>query len=127
MIPRLGKPTQLSDEQIECLQEFARFEVSLEQLRFCLKQAMNFDFDAEQGARWMETRFEIPIPGILITKQHIEGALQKRKDGVITEQQLVEWATMILHNHAYELDERDEDTIAQWLNDISFDLRPYSG
>lgn len=36
-----------------------------------------------------------------------------------------ERATMLLMNHAYEFDDKDEDFIAQWLNDISFDLHPF--
>jgi hypothetical protein len=123
MIP--SKPAPLSEAQIECLEKFARFKLSLEELRRCLKGLVEFDFDAEGGTRWMETHFEIPVPGVLITKRHVEDALQKRRNGLIAEQELVEWATMILHNNAYELDEKDEDLIAQWLNDISFDLHPF--
>jgi hypothetical protein len=28
-------------------------------------------------------------------------------------------------NHAYELDEKDNALVADWLNDISFDLRSF--
>ena len=123
MIP--SRPTPLFAHHIECLKKFADFAITLEELRRCLKELMDFDFNSENSARWMETRFEIPVPGVLVTKQHIEEALSKRRQGIITEQELIEWATMILHNHAYELDEKDEDIIAEWLNDISFDLHPF--
>jgi hypothetical protein len=86
---------------------------------------MKFDFDAgAQGSkRWMENNFAAPEPGVLITKWHIENALTKKRNQEITDRQLMEWATMLLMNHGYEFDERDEDLIAEWLNDISFNLR----
>jgi hypothetical protein len=34
----------------------------------------------------------------------------------------VYWATILLVNDAYVLDPGDEDLIADWLNDISFNL-----
>ena len=87
---------------------------------------MRFDFDAaDQGKRWIKNEFIPPEPGVLITKRHIEDALTKKRERKITEGHLVEWATMLLMNHAYEFDEKDEDFIAQWLNDISFDLHPF--
>jgi hypothetical protein len=41
---------------------------------------------------------------------------------LITERDLVEWATFLLLNDAYVLDPGDEDLIAEWLNDISLNL-----
>lgn len=124
MIQRTKLPP-LSEHQTKCLEKFRVFEISLDELRRCLKGIVKFDFDAADGTRWMETHFEVPEPGVLITKKHLEDALAKKRDGLITDRQVIEWATMILHNHAYELDEKDEDLLADWLNDISFDLRPW--
>ena len=117
---------QLNEQELKCLERFAVFEISLDQLRFCLQEVMQFDFDADahEGKRWMETNFIAPEPAVLITKRLLEDALTKKRNGEITDRQLIEWATMILHNHAYELDEKDEDLLAEWLNEISFDLRP---
>jgi hypothetical protein len=119
-----SKPRQLTREELECLKRFAVFEISLEDLRRCLRGVFEFHFNWESGIRTSEDRFLVPKPGIPITRRHIENALDKKRLGLITEQQLVEWATVILHNHAYELDPKDEDLIAGWLNDISFDLNP---
>jgi hypothetical protein len=122
-----SSPRQLTEQELRCLEQFADFEISLDQLRSCLRHVMKFDFDADahEGKRWMEESFVVPEPGVLITKQHIENALTKKRHGKITEGQLVEWATMLLMNHAYEFDGKDEDLIAQWLNDISFDLHAF--
>jgi len=87
---------------------------------------MKFDFDAKanKGTRTMKTNFVVPEPGVLITKQDIEMALTRKEHGKLTEQQLVEWATMLLLNDAYEFDGKDEDFIAERLNGISFGTAP---
>ena len=41
---------------------------------------------------------------------------------MISERDLVYWATILLLNDAYVFDPGDEDLIAEWLNDISFNL-----
>jgi hypothetical protein len=117
----------LTEQEFKCLERFAVFEISLDQLRSCLHHVMKFDFDADAkaGKRWMENNFIAPEPGVPITKWHIENALTKRRNKEITDAQLIEWATVLLMNHGYELDAKDEDLIAEWLNDISFDLRPF--
>ncbi|HWZ41890.1 MAG TPA: hypothetical protein VNW97_00360 [Candidatus Saccharimonadales bacterium] len=82
---------------------------------------MKFNFNAKaEGARLMETKFIVPEPGGLITKQDIDNALAKRKRAEITDKELIEWATMLLLNDAYELDAKNEDLIADRLKDISF-------
>lgn len=116
----------LTEQELKCLERFAVFEISLDQLRSCLRQVIKFDFDADaqEGKRWMENNFVAPEPGLLITKWHIENALAKKRKREISDRRVVEWATMLLMNHAYEFDAKDEDLIAEWLNDISFDLKP---
>jgi hypothetical protein len=41
------------------------------------------------------TRFELPVSRIPITKSHIENALAKRRESLIIERQLFEWATVV--------------------------------
>ncbi len=113
---------RLAAEELDCLTRFGRLEISLEHLRRCLHEVFEFDFDVEGGKGWSKCHFIVPEPGVVITKKDLENALDKRRRGFITERQLVEWATVVLHNHAYELEAEDEDLIADWLNDISFDL-----
>ena len=64
----------------------------------------------------------LPEPAIAITRAHLATALDKKRQGRITEQDLVNWATLLLLNDAYVLDPGDEDLIAEWLNDISLNL-----
>jgi hypothetical protein len=49
-------------------------------------------------------------------------ALEHKRFELISERDLVYWATILLLNDAYVFDPGDEDLIAEWLNDISFNL-----
>lgn len=117
-----SSPRKLTVKEIECLRRFAKFEISLWRVRVCLRGVMKFNFNARanKGTRSMETKFIVPEPGILVTKQDIDNALVKRNRREISDKQLIEWATMLLMNDAYELDPKDEDLIAERLNEISF-------
>jgi hypothetical protein len=115
----------LTQQEFKCLESFAVFEISLDQLRSCLRNVMQFEFDADVHRRSMKINFITPEPGVMITKWHIENALTKKRNGEISDEQLIAWATMLLMNDGYELDEKDDALVADWLTDISFDLRPF--
>ena len=110
----------LTRNQLEVLRRFALFDMSVEELREALTGV--FEFDLQRGQRAARTHFKMPEPGIAITRNHISNALDRRRDGKISERDLVEWATVLLLNDAYVLDPGDEDLIAEWLNDISLHL-----
>lgn len=119
----------LSVDQLEVLRRFALFEAGLEELRQSLAGIFEFNFDPRvrtpEGPslfRTASTHFRVPEPGIVITREHIVNALERRRFELITEKDLVVWATVLLMNDAYSLDPGDEDLIAEWLNDISFNL-----
>jgi hypothetical protein len=114
------KLPSLTPRQIEALRRFATFGMDIESLRAAL--AGIFEFDFEKGLRTADGHFRMPEPGIVITREHISTALEKKRLGQITERDLVFWATMLLMNDAYALDPGDEDMVAEWLNDISFNL-----
>jgi len=104
------------------------FEAGVDELRRAL--AGVFDFDVRHalsmaGAAQRRTtieRYRLPEPGIVITREHIANALERRRFDLVSERDLVEWATILLVNDAYVLDPADEDLIAEWLNDISVNL-----
>jgi len=119
----------LTDEQLDTLRRFALFEVGLAETRRSLAGAFDFDFESERTLkpeitpeRSSSVHFRIPEPGIIITREHISNALERKRFGLISERDLVYWATMLLLNDAYVFDPGDEDLIAEWLNDISFNL-----
>lgn len=119
----------LSHEQLDVLHRYALFEVGLDEMLQSMKGAFDISFDGREQAgasatqrRSANNRFPIPEPGIVITREHLSNALERKRFGLITERDLVYWATVLLLNDAYVFDPGDEDLIAEWLNDISFNL-----
>jgi len=128
MMPETEQPP-LSDEQINVLRRYALFEVELDEMLRSMNGAFDIDFEDNREnespatqRRSANNRFPIPEPGIVITREHISNALERKRFGLITERDLVYWATVLLLNDAYVFDPGDEDLIADWLNDISFNL-----
>jgi hypothetical protein len=119
MLIRGDLPT-LTLEQLEVLRRFALLQVGVEDVRRSL--AGVFEFELTPAQRTAATNFRVPEPGVAITRDHVYRALEQKRLGLISEQELVYWATMLLLNDAYELDPKDEDFLAEWLNDISFSL-----
>lgn len=119
----------LTTEQLDVLQRFASLTAGIEEMRRSLAGVFDFDFHPRQMTesgyfqrRTAVGRFRLPEPGIVITRDHIANALDMKRFGLITERDLVYWATILLLNDAYVLDSADEDLIAEWLNDISVNL-----
>lgn len=119
----------LSDEQMDVLRRYALLEVGLEEMLQALAGAFDVDFSPNRESKSESTqrrsannRFPIPEPGIVITREHISNALERKRFGLVSERDLVYWATVLLLNDAYVFDPGDEDLIAEWLNDISFNL-----
>jgi hypothetical protein len=119
----------LTADQLEVLRRFALFEATLDELRAVLARVWEIDFasvpmppDKWAYMRTALTKFRVPEPGIVITREHIANALERKRFELITERDLVVWATVLLLNDAYALDPGDEDLVAEWLNDISINL-----
>ncbi len=119
----------LTDLQLDVLRRFALFEVSRDDMLKALAGAFDINFDPREETakgitqrRSANNRFPIPEPGIVITREHISNALEHKRFEMISERDLVYWATILLLNDAYVFDPGDEDLIAEWLNDISFNL-----
>jgi hypothetical protein len=130
-IPMTTEPEHppLSDEQLDVLRRYALFEVGMEEMLHSMEGAFDFNFELKEDPgsgitqrRSANNRFPIPEPGIVITREHISNALERKRFGIISERDLVYWATILLLNDAYVFDPGDEDLIAEWLNDISFNL-----
>jgi hypothetical protein len=118
---------RLTDKQLEALRRFALLEIAVPELLHVLAGAFEFVPSQQTDAGITQQRtatghFRMPEPGIVISRHHISNALDKKRDGLISERDLVYWATILLLNDAYVLDPGDEDLIAEWLNDISLHL-----
>jgi hypothetical protein len=114
----------LTPAQLEVLRRYLEFEAPLEEVRLKLRGILEFNFVAEDGKRFMDCNFPPPKPGIRVTRQHLEAALQRRRDRRISEHELVEWATMLFLNQAYFWEGEDGELIFEWLKNISFDFKP---
>lgn len=122
-----SKLPSLTPDQLEVLRKFALFEIGVEEMQRSLAGVFEFNFEPTAPAnsslyRTAKTHFRVPEPGIVIAREHIANALERKRFELITERDLVIWATVLLMNDAYALDPADEDIIADWLNDISFNL-----
>jgi hypothetical protein len=119
----------LTPNQIEALRQFALLEIREEELQGRLAGVFEVHFEpmpmtaaGRHQRRTVRGSFRMPEPGIVISREHISNALERRRFGLISERDLVHWATILLLNDAYVLDPGDEDLIADWLNDISLNL-----
>jgi len=119
MTPRTDLPA-LTSGQRDVLRRFASMKASVDEVRQSLTGV--FEFDLAPDRRTANVQFRVPQPGIIITRDHISNALEQKRLELISEQDLVYWATMLLLNDAYEPDPKDEEFIAEWLNDISYNL-----
>jgi hypothetical protein len=119
----------LTASQMEALRQFALMEISEGELQSRLAGVFEIYFEPLSVAaagrdqrRTVRGAFRMPEPGIVITREHIANALERKRFGLVTERDLVHWATIILLNDAYVFDSGDEDLIADWLNDLSLNL-----
>lgn len=114
---------ELTAAQKSVLERFGSLDAGLDEVRLALRGI--FEFDLDNASRTAHSSFKIPIPGLLISREHIENALSRKRAHRISEGDLVSWATFLLINPAYDFDPADEDLITGWLNDISYNLEPY--
>lgn len=119
----------LTPTQMDALRQFAQLDIGEEELHRRLAGVFEVHFESMHTAaagrhqpRIVNGSFRMPEPGIVITRNHISNALERKRFGLMTERDLVHWATILLLNDAYVLDPGDEDLIADWLNDISLNL-----
>jgi hypothetical protein len=124
-----SKLPSLTHHQLEVLRRYALFEVTADEMARELTGVFEFNLAARETPaggyappRTASTHFRVPEPGIVITREHIQNALERKRFGLVTERDLVVWATVLLMNDAYALDPADEDLISDWLNDISLNL-----
>jgi len=108
----------LSLKQLEFLKSFVLLEGTPGDIRDVLAGVFEFDFVGRN--RTARTRFRVPEPGVVVTRDHIRNAVEKRNLGRISDEALIFWATMLLLNDAFELDPNDQEFVAEWLNDVSF-------
>jgi hypothetical protein len=112
----MPNPRQPTNYEREALVQFARLEISLDDLCSRLQGMLTVDFGSKQ--RRLTSNFLAAEPGIQIEKQILQHAVDHRSSGAITARQLSDWAAMLIMNDAYEWEGLDEQVIDQ-LNEFA--------
>ncbi|HTU49754.1 MAG TPA: hypothetical protein VMF56_04120 [Acidobacteriaceae bacterium] len=78
---------------------------------------LKLEFGSEK--RTLTSYFLVSEPGIRIEKEHIRRAMEKRRTGEISDDELYRWAIMVLLNDAYLWEGLDEDEIVDALHNLA--------
>jgi hypothetical protein len=111
------KERPLTKKELKTHEQFARLEVSLDELRNRLGEMLEFDFRPSE--RRMTWHYRLPEPRVRVELSHIRNAMDRHGREEISTEQLADWATMLLLNEAYDWEGPDEQEIADLLNDLS--------
>ena len=112
--PRRRVPTRAERRALE---QFARLEISLAELKRQLGDMLDFSFGKDE--RRVTSYFLMAQPGVRVEKKYIDVAMDKHARGEISTEELSNWATMLQLHDAYDWQGSEEDEIADWLNEIS--------
>jgi|SRR5947208_8647639 len=118
VIDRNTERRPLTDAEIAALRDFASLRINMSELQYRLRDVLRVNFDGV--TRTLEFFFDDTKPSVLVDRTHLEQALEKRRLRLITEEELSEWASMLLLNDAYDFVPDDEDLVIRWLNDLSY-------
>jgi hypothetical protein len=117
LFSRRKKPRQPNSKERTLLIRFANCELSLAQLTEGLSGRIEIDFDSD--VRGLTSNFLPAEPGIRIGLNHIDRAKSRNSAGELSNEDLMNWATMILLNDAYVWDGPEEEEIADRLSELS--------
>lgn len=106
------------------IEGYARCELSLEELRRNVRDAVGERFIHNDHFRVVNLNQICSHRAVRITPQHIEILFARRQRGEITEQQMRDWAHMLEINDAYYWEPEDADVVGTWVNFLFFDFRP---
>lgn len=114
-----GRPQRRVPTRAErrALEQFARLEISLAELKRQLGDMLDFSFGKDE--RRVTSYFLMAQPGVRVEKKYIDVAMDKHARGEISTEELSNWATMLQLHDAYDWQGSEEDEIAAGLNEIS--------
>lgn len=116
-----NEPVNLSPRYSPVLERFAYGEVSLDGMHSALSAMFGTPLRQSQTMRWFPLGSIAPEGCILITRGHLECVLARRRQRHISEQGLIDWATMILINEAFSWDSNDK-VLTEWINNLTLDF-----
>lgn len=107
-------------ELLAALKQFAACDLSVDSLRETICDVTG----TYPTDRWLNLHELCEEPRIRITRAHVGRALEMRRTNVITENELIAWATTVLTNGVFFWDGEDAKTVSEWVNGLSLDLVP---
>ena len=108
-------PRQPTEQEREALIQFARLEISLDDLCGHLQGVLQIDFSLKERRLTSHLNAE---PGIRLEKKYVLDAAQQKEKGVISARQLSDWAAMLIMNDCYDWEGLDQQAVDQ-LNDLA--------
>lgn len=106
---------------LSALTKFAACDLSVDSLRETIRDVTG----TYPTDRWLNLHELCEEPRIRIRRANVGRALEMRRTNVITENELIAWATTLLTNSAFYWDGEDARTISEWIAGISLDLVPW--
>ncbi len=91
----------------------------LEALHSVLEPLITFRLNGPTTHQTVHYAAGIPSNPIKVTLDDINAAVERLRTGQLTVRQMQQWATMVLLNDAFDWSGKDEDSIADMLNDLS--------
>lgn len=111
----------LTDSERQALRDFAELKISSREFEREMREVLTIR--SHDRRRTIDIHFkDASTPVVWIDKHHLERALANRRNGLISEEELSEWASILLMVDVYAIGSRDEELIVQWLNDLSYGL-----
>jgi len=111
-MPGSRQPTA---QEREALIQFARLEISLDDLCKRLQGVLQIDFGLKERRLTSHLSAE---NGVRLENKHVLDALERRGKRAISARQLSDWAAMLIMNDAYDWEGLDEQTVDQ-LNNLA--------
>jgi hypothetical protein len=114
------KRTKHGQAELELLERFAWGELSLDSMQARLSIMIGRPIRKNPMMRHFGVN-GLCAQRILITRAHLENILRKRRSKQVSDQDLIDWSTMIMINDVYHWDSND-DPLSEWINRLHLDL-----
>lgn len=109
-------PRLPTDDERGALLQYARLEISLDELCRRLEGMLTIDFRPKE--RRFTSHFLVTEPGIPVEKKFLQHAVDQRNKGTITAPQLSDWAAVLIMNDSYDWEWLDEQDV-ELLNELA--------
>jgi hypothetical protein len=110
-------------DQLAVIEQFAWGEVSLEAMQATLTEMVGSPMRRNKKMRPFGLNQICPEPRIKITREHLDAVLRKRRSKQMSDQDLIDWSTMITINDVFYWD-RNDDVLAESISHFHLDFFP---